>query len=88
MRISDLMTRGAVTAAPDDTVRAAANRLRGRSLGCLPVVDGDRLVGLLTVSDVLELVGRGAERPTERGVRKTLRRRGARGSGARPSETR
>lgn len=75
-KVEGLMSRGAVTAAPDDTVRQAANRMRGRSLGCLPVLDGRKLVGILTVSDVLELVGRGVERPVERGVRRTLARRG------------
>ncbi|MCE9636599.1 MAG: CBS domain-containing protein [Planctomycetes bacterium] len=74
--VESLMSRGAVTAAPDDTVRQAANQMRGRSLGCLPVVSGKRLVGILTVSDVLELVGRGVQRPIERGTRRSLSRRG------------
>lgn len=74
--VADLMTRGVFTAAPDDTIKAAANKLRGHSLGCLPVLDDGELVGLLTVSDVLELVGRGSERPVERGKRYTLKNRG------------
>ena len=74
--VGDLMSRGVHTARPDDTIKAAANKLRGHSLGCLPVMEKGRLVGLLTISDVLELVGRGSERPVERGKRYTLRNRG------------
>jgi CBS domain-containing protein len=37
--------------------------MRGRSIGCVPVVDRDRLVGIVTVSDLLEVLGRGIERP-------------------------
>lgn len=76
--VAELMTRGVAVAGPLETVRAAANRMRGGSIGCLPVVDEGRVVGILTVSDVLELVGRGAEKPVEMTQRRVLRRRGPR----------
>ncbi|MBS1152354.1 MAG: acetoin dehydrogenase [Myxococcaceae bacterium] len=56
--VADLMTTGYVYAEPDMPVRRAANLLRSHDLGSLPVIDGNRVVGVVTVSDVLELVGR------------------------------
>jgi CBS domain-containing protein len=76
--VADVMSPRPVTAAPSTTVRQAANLMRGRSLGCLPIVEGGRLKGIVTVSDLLTLIGRGAERPMSRGVRPILARRGPR----------
>jgi CBS domain-containing protein len=61
--VADLMTSPVVVAAPRHTVRRIANLMRGRSIGCVPVVDGRRLVGIVTVSDLLALLGRGVDRP-------------------------
>jgi acetoin utilization protein AcuB len=63
--VEDLMTTSVVTAAPTTTVRQIANMMRGRTIGCVPVVDGKRLVGIVTVSDLLELLGRGIDRPAK-----------------------
>ena len=54
IRISDVLTREVVTARPDEPIEEAANRMRERRIGCLPVVDGDELVGIITSSDVME----------------------------------
>ena len=54
MRVSDVMTRDAVTAHPDDPIEVAANRMRERRIGCLPVVEDAGLVGIVTSSDVME----------------------------------
>jgi CBS domain-containing protein len=59
------MTRHTVTIDPQETVRRAANVMRGRTIGCLPVIRGGRLVGIVTVSDLLELLGRGIDRPAK-----------------------
>ena len=57
--IGDVMTSPVVTARPETTIREAANLLRGRSIGCLPVVKGAKLVGIVTVTDLLEIIGKG-----------------------------
>ena len=78
--VSDLMNSHVVTVGPDMPVRQAANLMRGRSIGCLPVVEeGERkkLVGIVTVSDLLELLGRGVDRPAP-GKRVNLNTRGPR----------
>jgi acetoin utilization protein AcuB len=79
--VADLMTPQVVTALPTTTIREAANLMRGRSIGCLPVVENGCLVGIVTLSDLLTLIGRGAERPAPRTKRWTLKSRGARGQG-------
>ena len=79
-RVAELMTTQVVTASPDMSVRQAANLMRGRTIGCLPVVEEghpSRLVGIVTVSDLLELLGRGVDRPAP-GKRVTLKTRGPR----------
>lgn len=81
-RIEDVMTTGVVTAAPDMTIRRAANLFRGRSIGCLPVVgDRGRPVGIITTTDLLDLIGRGSERPSARSERRILSGRGHRQTG-------
>jgi predicted transcriptional regulator len=82
--VADLMTRRVVTAAPEDTVRATANLFRGRQISCLPVLRVGRLAGIVTVTDLLELIGRGAERPVARTKRWTLRHRARRRAAGRP----
>ena len=78
--VSELMNAHVVTVGPDASVRQAANLMRGRTIGCLPVVEEGqrkRLVGIVTTSDLLELLGRGVDRPAP-GKRVNLNTRGPR----------
>lgn len=70
--VADFMTTDVLTASPDTTLREAANLMRGRAIECLPVVEDDRLAGIITATELLEAVGRGAERPVAKGRRFTL----------------
>lgn len=74
-----LLARKPVTGTPRTTVREAANLLRGHNIGCLPVIDRGRVIGIITISDLLELIGKGAERPTP-APRVILKARGPRKS--------
>lgn len=76
--VADLMTTDVVSIGPAATIREAANLLRGRVIGCLPVLDKGKVVGIVTTTDLLDLIGRGAERPVVRGKRWTLKHRGPR----------
>ena len=58
--VGDVMHAQVISATTDTTVREAANLMRGHSIGCLPVFDGDQLAGIVTTTDLLELIGRGA----------------------------
>jgi acetoin utilization protein AcuB len=52
--VRDVMTRGVVSVRAATSVRDAARLMHERKLGALPVVERDRLVGILTETDVLE----------------------------------
>jgi CBS domain-containing protein len=54
--IEPMMHTPVYTIAPDASVQAAARRMRRHQIGCLPVVVQDRLVGIITESDLLHLV--------------------------------
>jgi CBS domain-containing protein len=56
------MRSPAVTIAPDAELADAASQLATKRLGCLPVMDRDELVGIITASDVLSSVARAADR--------------------------
>ncbi len=73
--VGDLMTAPAVTVEPTMTVRQAATVMRGRSIGCLVVVGSGHAIGIVTVSDLLELVGRGLDRGAVTTRRRTLNHR-------------
>lgn len=76
--VKDIMASHVVVVAPDATVRSAANLMRGHTIGCLPVVDGKRLVGILTTSDLLAVIGQGTVKPIARSAAWTLKGRGPR----------
>jgi CBS domain-containing protein len=61
--VEDLMSSPVATIEQDQTVRKAANVMEGRTIGCLPVTNRGKLVGIITTSDLLRLVGRGTDRP-------------------------
>ena len=52
VRIEQIMSTGAVTAAPGEDVTAALSRMRSEQVRRLPVTEGDRLVGMLSLADV------------------------------------
>ena len=73
--VADIMTERVATIEPAATLRKAANMMRGRSTGCLVVTDNGRIVGIVTVADLLDLLGRGVERPVVTTHRWTLKHR-------------
>lgn len=50
--VEDVMTRGAVTAAPEEEVQTALDRMHAEQVRRLPVVEGGKLVGMLSLADV------------------------------------
>lgn len=75
--VAELMSHKPVTVRLDTPVRRAANLMRGRSIGTVVATDAaGRLRGIVSTSDLLELLGRGVERPVMRGERWTLKHRG------------
>ena len=55
-RVADFMHRRLVSVGPDAQVGRAAALMRAHALGSLPVMSGARLVGIVTVSDMLAVL--------------------------------
>ncbi len=56
VKIEQVMTRNPATAGKDDSVQVVAKQMVDGKIGCLPVVDGGRLVGIVTKDDLLRLL--------------------------------
>jgi acetoin utilization protein AcuB len=54
--VGELMSEDLTTIAPDALVEDAASLLVVKKIGCLPVVDGERLVGIVTETDLLAVL--------------------------------
>jgi len=54
--IDRVMTRNPQTVSPATPVREAIKHMYNQKLGCLPVVEGEKLVGIVTTTDMLNLL--------------------------------
>ena len=52
MAVGDIMSRGVVTASPESEVSDAARRMGRGQVRRLPVVEGGKLVGMLSLADM------------------------------------
>ncbi len=60
--VKDIMTKNPVTISPDATILDAMAKMRDQKVGCLPVVKGKELIGVITEMDFLRISGRLIER--------------------------
>jgi CBS domain-containing membrane protein len=58
LAVKDVMTTEVVAIRPDASLVYAARVLTEKKIGCLPVVENGRLVGILTEGDFVALVAR------------------------------
>lgn len=54
--VEDFMCRQPLIVRPETAIGAAAALMRAHAVGSLPVLEGTRLVGIVTVSDMLDVV--------------------------------
>ncbi len=59
LAVKEVMATDLVTIAPDATLQEAAGIMVERKIGCLPVVENAKLVGILTEGDFVALVAGG-----------------------------
>jgi CBS domain-containing membrane protein len=59
LSVKDVMATDVVTIKPEAPLVEAAKLLTERKIGCLPVVENGRLVGILTEGDFVALIARG-----------------------------
>ncbi len=55
-RIADVMTTRPVTCGPDDEVDEVMGQMSERRIAKVPVVEGDKLVGIVSVGDVIKVM--------------------------------
>lgn len=53
MKLKNIMTREVEVVHPDATLKEAAQKMRVRDIGFLPVCDGDRVLGVVTDRDII-----------------------------------
>ena len=53
VRIKDVMVKQVITISPEAPACDAALIMVQQKIGCLPVVEGDRLMGLITETDIM-----------------------------------
>lgn len=58
--VKEAMSSDVVTTGPDRLLVEAARILLERKIGCLPVVEGGQLVGILTEADFVAIFARGS----------------------------
>jgi CBS domain-containing protein len=51
--VKEVMSEPAITIAPDATIQEATRLMLEHKIGCLPVVEGHTLVGIITETDLL-----------------------------------
>jgi CBS domain-containing membrane protein len=66
MAINEIMTSSIETVEPDTDIAEAAQIMIENKYGCLPVVDGKELVGILTESDFVRFVAEGLKEANNR----------------------
>ena len=73
VKVGDVMTRNVVTVSPDVGVLAAAQLMRERRVRHLPVVEGENVLGIVGIRDVLTVLGEWAWREHDDAARQTAR---------------
>ena len=58
LSVKDVMNTSVITTTPETSLVEAAQLLTERKIGCLPVVENGRIVGILTEGDFVALVAR------------------------------
>jgi CBS domain-containing protein len=53
MKVYEVMTRGVEAVSPGATIEFAAQKMMSRNVGFLPVMDSDKIVGVITDRDIV-----------------------------------
>ena len=56
LAVKEVMSDPVITIAPHASVKEAARLMIDKKIGCLPVLEGTQLVGIVTETDMLKLV--------------------------------
>jgi len=54
LKVKDVMLQNPSTVSPETTLENAARIIHERCIGCLPIVENTKLLGIITVNDILK----------------------------------
>lgn len=54
MKVADAMTRGVITATPEETLDTCLGRMTDRRIRHLPIVEEGRLLGIVSIGDLVK----------------------------------
>jgi CBS domain-containing protein len=74
MKLSDLFSKGAITALPDDTLASVAQKMLEHNVGAVVIVQGERPIGIITDRDLALALGAEGVLPEEPARRLMTRR--------------
>jgi CBS domain-containing protein len=66
MQIKEVMSRTVILASPRESLSEVAQMMAEKDIGCMPVGDGDRIVGMITDRDIVirgVAAGKGPDTP-------------------------
>ena len=61
MKISEIMTKAAVTDSAEDTLTEACDKMRHSQTSSILIMDGERMIGIVTERDVVKAVAQGLD---------------------------
>lgn len=67
VKVADVMTRNVIVGVPEDEVMSVAHTMTEKRFRHIPVIDGDKLIGIISIGDILK-----AQRDQYRGQIDTL----------------
>ncbi len=56
MKVSDIMTKDVVACKPSDPIESVVKLMSEKDISGVPVIDGDKLVGVVTEADILRIL--------------------------------
>jgi CBS domain-containing protein len=59
LKIKRIMSPNPITISTEETIGQAAKLMYENKIGCLPVMEGDQLVGIITESDIFRVLAEG-----------------------------
>jgi predicted transcriptional regulator len=59
IHVSEIMRKGVITAKKTDTVQKAAGMMKKSKIGRVVVIDKGKIIGILTDSDIIDVVSKG-----------------------------
>jgi CBS domain-containing protein len=73
VRVGDVMTTSVVSVSPDDDIVAVAHLMSERKIRHVPVLEGDNLVGIVGIRDILGVLTEQLWRSHDEETRETIR---------------